>query len=161
MTGMADRKPPRLTGSESEILRALLQYQRESLVRKVIGVDEDSARQSPVATATSLLWLLKHMTRAEVLWVVKRFAAEEAHEPADTVGPGDRVETAIANYRDTWARVDAIAFSGASLEESCRGDDGDPPVNLRWVLAHLLEETARHAGHADIIRELIDGETGR
>jgi len=49
----------------------------------------------------------------------------------------------------------------ADLDELCRSDDVAPRVNLRWVLAHLLEETARHAGHADILRELIDGETGR
>ena len=47
------------------------------------------------------------------------------------------------------------------LDELCRRPDADPPVSLRWVLLHLLEETARHAGHADIIRELIDGGTGR
>ena len=46
-------------------------------------------------------------------------------------------------------------------DERCRADDADPPVNLLWVLAHLVEETARHAGHADILRELLDGSTGR
>ena len=51
--------------------------------------------------------------------------------------------------------------SGAGLDELCRRPDADPPVSLRWVLMHLLEETARHAGHADILRELIDGRTGR
>ena len=54
-----------------------------------------------------------------------------------------------------------MAFAGTGLDELCRRPDPGPPVSLRWVLMHLLEETARHAGHADILRELIDGSTGR
>ena len=158
---MADQKPPRLSGSESETLRALLQYQRESLVRKVSGLDEPSARLSPVATGTTLLWLVKHMARAEVVWVLTRFAGEDVEEPTDAVLPSDRVEAAVAAYRETWSRVDAVAFSGVGLDQTCRAQDASPDVNLRWVLTHLLEETARHAGHADILREMIDGETGR
>jgi hypothetical protein len=64
-------------------------------------------------------------------------------------------------YRQACQQADAIAFTRASLDELCRRPDADPPVSLRWVLMHLLEETARHAGHADILRELIDGRTGR
>jgi len=66
-----------------------------------------------------------------------------------------------AAYRVAWQQVDRVAFAGAGLDELCRLPDADPPVSLRWVLMHLLEETARHAGHADILRELIDGRTGR
>ena len=58
------------------------------------------------------------------------------------------------------ARVDAIV-SSSSLDQPCKATGDDVPTNLRWVLMHLLEETAHHAGHADIIRELIDGSTGR
>jgi hypothetical protein len=57
--------------------------------------------------------------------------------------------------------VDQVVADTASLDELCRNMGEDAPVNLRWVLMHLLEETARHAGHADVIRELIDGQTGR
>ena len=67
---------------------------------------------------------------------------------------------AVDAYRATWVRVDAIT-AAARLDDWCRDVGDDPPVNLRWVLMHLLEETARHAGHADILRELIDGDTGR
>ena len=68
----------------------------------------------------------------------------------------------LAFYRRTWRRVDAIAFTGRfGLDELCRRPDVDPSPSLRWVLMHVLEETARHAGHADILRELIDGRTGR
>jgi len=67
----------------------------------------------------------------------------------------------VDGYRATWARVDAIVVAAPSLDELCRDVGAESPVNLRWVLMHLLEETARHAGHADVLRELIDGRTGR
>jgi hypothetical protein len=63
--------------------------------------------------------------------------------------------------RQTWADVDAVIAATSSLDQiRVIGDDSGRPT-LRWILAHLLEETARHAGHADILRELIDGATGR
>jgi uncharacterized damage-inducible protein DinB len=157
---MADVKPPRLDQGERETLCALLQYQRESLVRKVDGVSEASARQQFVGTGTTLLWLMQHMARAESTWVVQRFAGEDVDPSDDAVYPSDTVAAAIESYRAMWSRVDAIV-SAASLEDSCRATGDDIATNLRWVLMHLLEETARHAGHADIIRELVDGTTGR
>lgn len=156
-----DQKPPRLAGGEAETLHALLQYQRESLVRKVSGLDDASARQSPVGSGTSLLWLIKHMARAEITWILHRFAGQDAVRPAGEPQPGDTLQAAVGCYRETWEQVDAVAFAGTSLDELCRLPEADPPVSLRWVLMHLLEETARHAGHADILRELIDGRTGR
>jgi phytoene/squalene synthetase len=158
---MADRKPPRLDSGERETLRALLQYQRDSLVRKVGGVDEGAARRRLVNSDTTLLWLVKHLAQAETVWIVYRFAGENAAIPDDTVQPSDTLSDAVDAYRATWSRVDGVVSAASSLDETCRRLDGGPPVNLRWVLMHLLEETARHAGHADILRELIDGQTGR
>jgi len=156
---VADQKPPRLASGEAETLRALLQYQRESLVRKVAGLDETSARWSPVGSGTSLLWLIRHMTSAEATWVLHRFAGQDP--PSDGDAPDGTLQAAVDGYRQGWQRVDAVAFATASLDELCRRPDASPPVSVRWVLMHLLEETARHAGHADILRELIDGSTGR
>jgi hypothetical protein len=116
--------------------------------------------RSVVGSGTSLLWLVKHLTRAELLWMVVRFAGEDPVAPDDAVQPGDTLAAAVEAYRAAWARVDAIA-AAASLDDVCQENLGDVPANLRWVLGHLLDETARHAGHADILRELIDGETGR
>jgi len=167
---MADRKPPRLAGGEAQTLRALLQYQRESLASKAEGVDEERARWSPVGSGTSLLWLMRHMAAAEVTWVLHRFAGQDPAPPWPEP-PDDTLRAATDAYRQGWQRVDAVAFAtaagatadgaGAGLDELCRRPDPGPPVSLRWVLMHLLEETARHAGHADILRELIDGSTGR
>jgi uncharacterized damage-inducible protein DinB len=156
-----DQKPPRLEGNERETLLALLQYQRESLVRKVSGVDEVAARTTCVGSGTTLLWLLKHMAAAESLWVVRRFAGDDVEIPNETVGPGDTIDGAVAVYEETWRRVDAVLARASSLDETCLEVGDQAPVNLRWVLMHLLEETARHAGHADVLRELIDGQTGR
>jgi len=148
---------------ERETLQALLQYQRDSLVRKVAGLDDQAARQSPVGSGTTLLWLVKHMAHAESIWILHRFAGLETGVAGDTVAPDDTLRGAVGSYRRTWEQVDAVVVSAASLDEGCSRADSEsgPPVNLRWVLMHLLEETARHAGHADILREIIDGRTGR
>ena len=158
---MPDQKPPRLVGGERATLHALMQYQRESLVRKVEGVSEDDARRALVPSGTTLLWLMKHMARAEMLWIAHRFAGADLTDADDTVHPGDTLAGAIDFYRATWHRMDAITADAPTLDEPCLRLGDDSPVNLRWVLMHLLEETARHAGHADILRELIDGDTGR
>jgi len=157
---MTDEKPPRLQVGERETLLALLQYQRDSFVRKIAGVSDDDARRTFVPSGTTLLWLMKHMARAEDLWVVGRFAGQDPVILEDTVGARDSVAGCIDAYRATWARVDAVV-SSASLDDACREVGDESMVNLRWVLMHLLEETARHAGHADILRELVDGATGR
>jgi uncharacterized damage-inducible protein DinB len=158
---MADLKPPRLEGAERETLLALFQYQRQSLVRKVTGVDDVAAHQPFVPTRTSLLWLVKHLTRAELLWFVVRFAGEDIELPDDTVHEDDTIAAAVAAYQRVWERVDSVIAAAPSLDVPCHNVGDESMVNLRWVLAHLLEETARHAGHADIGRELIDGQTGR
>jgi hypothetical protein len=148
-------------GEERRTLQALLQFQRESFVRKLDGLDEQQARWSPVASGTSLLWLAKHLAGAETIWVLQRFAGRTDVERDDEVRDGDSVASAVAHYRDTWGAVDEVV-AGASLDDRCdMGGEGRPSVDLRWILAHLLEETARHAGHADIIRELRDGSIGR
>src|SRR5438270_266085 len=81
---------------------------------------------------------------------------------ADAVAGDDTLADAVDAYKATWARTDAVVNAESTLDERCRGlGDDEPATNLRWVLIHLLEETARHAGHDDILRELIDGQTGR
>ena len=157
---MSDHKPPRVAGEERETILALLQFQRDSLVRKVTGVSEVDARHSPVASGTTLLWLVKHVAYAESIWLEHRFAGDDGPVPDNTVTDADTLPAAVDAYRATWARVDRIV-AAAHLDDPTRRPDAPNPVNLRWILLHLLEEIARHAGHADILRELIDGQTGR
>lgn len=149
---MADQKPPHRIGDDRGTLHALLQFQRESVVRKVDGVSDADAASSPVPSGTSLLWLVQHLAHAELLWVVHRFGGQPLDAPETTT-----LADAVDAYRATWARVDAVIAS-ADLDAPC---PAVPTVDLRWIVAHLLEETARHAGHADLLRELLDGQTGR
>ena len=156
---MPDQRPPTLQGDDRAILMATLGYLRASFAAKVAGVGLADATRSFVPSGTSLLWLLEHLTLAEQAWVITRSGAtpvllDAAHEGADPVA------RALAQYRTTADQVDAIVES-ASFDAPWRGYGEDDFVNLRWVVTHLLEETARHAGHADILRELIDGATGR
>ena len=130
-------------------------------MRKVDGLTEEEARRSPVPTGTSLLWLVDHLVYAETIWVLERFAGGVA--PSDggpPVGPSDTLATAVARYRSTWVSVDAV-LADADWGATCANFDTDVVPDLWWIVAHLVEETARHAGHADILRELIDGQTGR
>lgn len=158
---MTDHKPPRVAGDERATLVALLRYQRESLVRKLDGLTDAQAAWSPVPSGTSLRWLVDHLAAAELLWVVERFAGEPVGAPASAGAPASLAE-AVAAYRAVWARVDAVVAAAPDLDVPCRRPpEPELPLDLRWVLAHLLEETARHAGHADLLRELLDGSTGR
>jgi uncharacterized damage-inducible protein DinB len=158
---MSDLKPPRLAGDERATLLALLQFQRESVLRKVDGLDDEAANRCLVGSETTLLWLVQHLAHAETLWLQVRFRGDDpAVLDALAVEAGTTLADAVAAYHVTWARSDAIAVA-ADLDDFVADDQDLGPVNLRWILAHLLEETARHAGHADILRELIDGSTGR
>jgi uncharacterized damage-inducible protein DinB len=158
---VTDLKPPRLAGDGRATLSALLQFQRESMLRKVDGLDDEAAGRRLVDSETTLLWLVQHLAHAETLWLQVRF---RGHDPdvleALALETGTTLAEAVAAYRATWARVDAIV-ANADLDDLVADDQDLGPVNLRWILGHLLEETARHAGHADILRELIDGSTGR
>jgi uncharacterized damage-inducible protein DinB len=156
---MIDQKPPRIAADDRATLLALLLYQRDSLVRKVSGVDPERAKVSPVDSGTSLVWLVNHVADAEATWVLSRFAGQDV-----VVGDAAHASTldeAVVRYHEVRRETDTVIRDTASLDAVSTRFDDQPPVNLRWVLAHLLEETARHAGHADILRELIDGNTRR
>ena len=157
-----DHRPPRTFGDDRSTLVALLQYQRDSVVRKVAGLTEQQARSSPVPSGTSLLWLLRHLGRAEAIWVLHRFAGLDVEPDLldDELQPDDDVDALVVRYQRVWELVDATV-AASDLDAICVGEDDQLNPDLRWVLAHLVEETARHAGHADILRELLDGSVGR
>ncbi len=140
---------------------SLLNYQRESLIAKLDGLDDLKATEMSVPSGTTLLWLVQHMATAETLWMVHRYLGEKPDGDDPGAAPTGAVDHAIAEYRRAANRTDAIVTGVDDLDRMCATTGTESPVNLRWVLAHLLEETARHAGHADILRELTDGSTGR
>jgi hypothetical protein len=160
LAAVSDQKPPRVLGDERATLLSLLQYQRDSVLRKLDGLDEVAVRWSPVPSGTSLLWILKHLTMAETIWFAIRFAGRDVVLPNDAVGDDDTIAGVVDAYRAAWAATDEIVARAQPEDHSTRAV-GDEPVDLRWILAHIVEETARHAGHADIVRELLDGRTGR
>lgn len=155
---MTDQKPPRLTGDETATLLALLRYQRESFLRNVADIDDAMATRSPVASGTTLLWLTNHLADAERIWLLHRFSSAD---PAADPPHAPTIAAASDRYRTTWVATDQVVATNRDLDAACPPFDNGPTVSLRWILFHLLEETARHAGHADILRELLDDTTGR
>ncbi|MEU5001708.1 DinB family protein [Streptomyces sp. NPDC021622] len=156
-----DTPPPRTANSESDVLRGFLDYLRASIAAKVDGAAEPQVRAAAVPSGTSLLGLLSHLIAVEsATFLGERVADWQATFRPD---PADSVADVVASYRATVDRankvLDACADLGAPLPRP--GRSGRPSPSVRWALTHMIEETGRHAGHADIIRELIDGATGR
>ena len=139
-----------------------LDYLRESLILKVEDLDEEPARKSTVPTGTSLLGLIKHLTGVEVAWFQFAFAGLDPLIPTEVIEPADTVASVVDTYRAATVADNRIANDCNSLDQLCARALTTPgPLSLRWILVHMVEETARHAGHADILREQIDGQTGR
>ncbi|MGH3158299.1 MAG: DUF664 domain-containing protein [Streptosporangiaceae bacterium] len=146
-----------------------LDLQRAALIRKIEGVSDADARKAPTASSLSLLGLLKHSALSERRWfqVVaagRTFPGEWPERRSSGMAEDfllddqDTVERWVACYQEQVAMSREIT-AGMELDAGCaRPDLADR--NLRWVLLHLSEETARHAGHADIIRQTLDGSRG-
>ena len=159
---MPDRRTPFVNTGERETLVAFLDYLRDAIVVKVEGLSEADARQVLVPSGTSVLGLVNHLTMVEVLWLQWSFAGLDVRVPSDRLTDDDRIDAAVDAYRAACGRSNEIIGSVRDLAVMCARRPGDiEPLPLRWVLVHMIEETARHAGHADILREQLDGETGR
>jgi uncharacterized damage-inducible protein DinB len=150
-------------------LRGFLDNQREALIDQVQGLSESEARSTPTVSALSILSILKHSAIWEGRWfqeiVAGRGSPEvwsqvesEDEDPTFWLSEEDTVESVVAYYREPMAVADEIVAS-IDLDTPCAWNVS-AHRNLRWVVLHLIEETARHAGHADIIRETIDGSRG-
>jgi Protein of unknown function (DUF664) len=160
---VTDHKPPRAFG-ELEILRSAWQFQRDSIVRKARGVSEADADRALVDSGTTLRWLVQHACYAERVWVRIRFAGDDgALEGVDgDVVVAASLAEAIEAYEAEWLIIDDIVDAHALDDEVPDTEvSNTSPITLRWIAVHLIEELARHAGHADILRELLDGDTGR
>ncbi|MFI6789615.1 DinB family protein [Nonomuraea sp. NPDC050383] len=155
-----DTPPPRTGSDETAVLRAFLDYLRTSIAAKVEGAPEPQARTAAVPSGTNLLGLLNHLTFVER----SMFLGDDVTDWQATfhAAPADSVADVVARYRETVERanelLDGCPDPGAPIP---RPRPGRPAPSLRWALTHMIEETGRHAGHADILRELIDGATGR
>ena len=148
---------------EKSGIRMFLEEQRAALLRKVDGLTEEQALLRPTPSDFCLLTLLKHVAFAERRW----FQLEVARRDVPGLWPPPDDRELRVEEGDTMASVRALYESVIDenrviLEGVDELDSVSPAtgLNRRWVLLHLIEELARHAGHADIIREAIDGTTG-
>jgi hypothetical protein len=161
--------PGRLTG-EREALDQWLDFHRVTLLRKCSGLTADQLKLRAVPPSRlSLLGLVRHMVEVETWWFGMHAAQEDHVFPYDPDSVGldfEEVEEADAagNLVDFVRQCDAsrAVVAGLSLDDvvPSRGDHPERTRNIRWIYVHMIEEYARHNGHADLIREAIDGVTG-
>ncbi|MDQ1394669.1 MAG: hypothetical protein QOF30_3646 [Acidimicrobiaceae bacterium] len=146
-----------------------LDMQREALIANLQGLSEENARRAATASSLSLLSLIKHSAILERRWFQvivagRSFPGEwpevqsEELDPTFRLADDDTIETVVAYYREQVSASQEIV-SSLDLDTPCAWPEM-AHRNLRWVALHMIEETARHAGHADIIRETIDGSRG-
>ena len=156
-------------GDERSTLLAFLVWQRATLARKCEGLEPDQLRiRSAEPSSLSLLGLVRHMADVERGWFRTTLAGEDLQEryssEDDRDGEFDNVDTAdvdeaFAAWREECARADEIV-SRRALDATGRQRTGRE-VSMRWILIHMIEEYSRHNGHADLLRERIDGATDR
>ncbi len=154
------------TGSEKESLFASLERHRAAVLWKIENLDDASLRRGMTPSGTNLLGLVKHLAAVEYAWFCETFGVpteplpfDQDDENADLrVRPDETTQDVLAFYARARAAADQViaAYDLDDLGSAWFGES----VSMRWVLIHMVEETARHAGHMDIVRELIDGMTG-
>jgi hypothetical protein len=153
-------------GAEKQSLQVALDRHREVMLWKLEGIDEQQARRPMTPSGTNLLGLVKHLGCVEYGWFCSTFGRPTEELPYDEADPetdmrataDETVADLVAFYRRACTAADAV-IAELDLDDVGLSWDGRE-VSMRWVLIHMLEETARHAGHADILRELIDGAAG-
>jgi uncharacterized damage-inducible protein DinB len=161
---MTQRVP--FTGGEKESLHASLNRHRDAVVWKLDGLDDEALRRDMTPSGTNLLGLVKHLAAVEYGWFCETFGRpteplpfDEDDENADLrVEQDESTADILAFYERARAAADQV-IDELDVDDEGTAWFGDA-VSLRWVLIHMSEETARHAGHVDIVRELIDGTTG-
>jgi uncharacterized damage-inducible protein DinB len=154
------------TGGEKQSLHVSLDRHRDAVLWKLEGLDDAALRRPMVPSGSNLLGLVKHLAAVEYSWFCQTFGRPTEPLPFDEddpeadlrVRPDETTDEILAFYGRARAAADRV-IKKLDLEATGTAWFGDA-VSLRWVLIHMVEETARHAGHVDILRELIDGMTG-
>jgi hypothetical protein len=159
--------PPFPSGElpEREMLEGYLDWYRAVIVRKVAGLPRELAIRPMPPGIMSALGIVKHLGWVERGWSRRAVLREEYPVPWNDADPdadfriddGETVDGVIVFYRTEWEAADAI-WRARTLDET--GEDHGQSVSIRWILNHMIEETARHAGHLDLIVEPLDGRTG-
>ncbi|MFF7633156.1 DinB family protein [Kitasatospora sp. NPDC008050] len=155
------------TGDEKTSLHVALDRHRDAVLWKLEGLDDEQLRRPMTPSGTNLLGLVKHLGGAELGWFCETFGRESGPLPFDfevdessdmRVEPHESTADILAFYARARAAADTV-IGELGLEDLGTSYSGNA-VSLRWVLIHMTTETARHAGHVDILRELIDGSAG-
>lgn len=159
---------------EAATLRQFLRYQRVVFVRKVEGLTTEQANQALAPSDLTLAKLTRHLTFVEDFWASVVFAGDDPQPPWSTAPWEDDpdwemtsaadqpIDVLVTDLVTAWSRADAIHERAESLGQLSVNPSGQEPArrSLRWILVHLIEEYARHLGHADYLRQSIDGATG-
>jgi uncharacterized damage-inducible protein DinB len=170
------RPEPPLAADEIATLLGFLEFQRATLAWKCAGLDTAGLRATVGVSSMTLGGMLKHLACVEHSWFSRALHGQDPQPPWDTVdwkadpdwdwhsAAEDSPEQLFALWQDAVARSRALvtaALAGGDLGQLARRTwpDGRAP-SLRWILCHMIEEYARHNGHADLIRESVDGLTG-
>jgi uncharacterized damage-inducible protein DinB len=156
-----------VAGAEKEVLAGFLDHYRHALLETCSGLSEEDLRRSVVPSGTTLLGILKHLAYVERGWFQEMVANEPFDYPFPEDDPdadfrvedGETSEEIFELYRAACERSRA-ALAAASLDDPVLNPKRSRDFNVRWVVVHMIEETARHVGQADIIREQLDGRTG-
>ncbi len=155
-------------GPEKPMLEAFLDWQRATLLCKIAGLSDQDLRRRHVPSGLTLLGIVKHLADVERSWFRDVFAGEDlsrTRDPDDPdrywrIEPDETTDEVVAFYEGEVECARAIVRN-ADLDDLARSPRPDKPgLTLRWIVLHMIEETARHVGHADLIREAIDGQTG-
>ena len=153
----------RPVGDERDALLTFLAHERHVLVIAAYGLTDEQAWSTPTASELSIAGLLVHMTSTERTWA--SMIVGDAPRERRRTQRLERLDALVADYAQATSDTDAVIDAVDDLDRIVRPPEGTrwaPPDiewSVRWVLLHLIHETARHAGHADIIRESIDGAT--
>jgi uncharacterized damage-inducible protein DinB len=158
------RQPvPRNDGGEADTALAFLTFARECVIKKTDGLTDEQLRRVLVESGTSLLGLVQHLTDAELLWIGYHVGGRgvDNYDFSMDVPESRPAAEVVQAYRDAIAASDEILAGVADFDQLMAIATDERRHTVRWVIAHMTGETTRHAGHADILRELIDGTTGR
>lgn len=165
-TAMDSRTEPPEAAGEAETLTSFLDYFRATVVMKASGLSDADAAKRLLPSLTTVSGLIRHLTDVERHWfrnqldgqqdVQTRWTAEDP-DAEFRVADGESLAEIVADY-EAACRESREVLERYGLDDRCRGGGGTQ--NVRWVLVHMIEETGRHCGHLDILRELLDGTTG-
>ncbi|SFW73011.1 DinB family protein [Amycolatopsis australiensis] len=170
---MTFRNPVRRVGApgvagEREALTAWLAWHRATLLTKLDGLADEPLRRAVLPTGLSLLGIVRHLAQVEQGWFALGFAGidepvvfgeSDDEDESFRVGPEETTDEIVGTYLRMCERSREIVAAAESLDIAVP-DERRGKVDLRWILIHMIEETARHNGHADVIRELVDGTVG-